>query len=267
MPELPEVQTVVTGLQQIVGKTILSWRELRSGTVLQHLPSNTSAQHLGIIKTVTRRGKYILITTSTQITVVIHLRMTGRLLMKNKNAPLAKHTQALIQFQDNTCLHFVDPRTFGKIEIYPHDQQPHALQVMGPEPLESAFNPAYLLALTRRRTAPIKNLILNQSVVAGLGNIYVCEALYRARIRPQRTAASLTLPEAKRLYQAIVDLLAAAIAHQGTTFSDYRTIRDQSGNFQQFLRVYHKNTCPEGHIIKIIRQAGRSSFYCPTCQK
>jgi len=263
MPELPEVQTVINGLnQKVLGKKIKEIKELRKDTVLWHLLN----MELGEINTIDRRGKYILIQTSKEYKLVIHLRMTGKLIFEVDLKKTSNHARAEIIFTDKTKLIFDDVRTFGKIEIMKKQANVPAIQNLGVEPLSDEFDAKYLKDRIRNRKAPIKNVLLDQSVIAGLGNIYVAEILYRVKIHPAVQANMIKISSLKRIVAETKSVLRDAIKHNGTTISDYRSIEDKTGEFQNFLKVYGKKSCPKGHVVERIKQAGRSTFFCNTCQ-
>jgi formamidopyrimidine-DNA glycosylase len=141
------------------------------------------------------------------------------------------------------------------------------LPPLGPEPLDRSFTYHCLQKAFKKKSAPVKNVLLDQSVVAGLGNIYVCEILYRAKINPETSVNTLKDPQLKQIVKHTKEVLTEAIAQNGTSVSDFRQVDDKTGQFQNFLQVYQKDSCPQGHEIKRIKQAGRSTFYCPVCQK
>ncbi|HCX72124.1 MAG TPA: DNA-formamidopyrimidine glycosylase [Candidatus Cloacimonas sp.] len=266
MPELPEVQTVVKGLQaNIIGKKITSIIEIRSGTVSQKFDSKITGY--GTIEKITRIGKYILIDTDVGLRLVVHLRMTGKLIFKQQDLHRPQHLRALIEFYDNSVLYFDDTRTFGSINIYRKTQKIPSIQMLGPDALSNDFSSDYLWQVLENRKAPIKNLLLDQSVVAGLGNIYVAEILFRAQVLPQKKARHLKQYEVKRIVAETKKILPEAIKHNGTTISDYKNVDGKSGEFQNFLRIYGKQKCQCGENITKIKQAGRSTFYCSKCQK
>jgi len=264
MPELPEVQTVVRGLiQKVLGKEIQEIIELRPGTVIWQ----TEITNLGNIVEISRRGKYIILQTSEKLKLIIHLRMTGKLIFEtdwNKNA---KHARAEIIFTDKTKLIFNDVRTFGKIQVMNHDEEVEAFSRLGAEPLSETFNKRYLTEKLLRRTAPIKNILLDQRVVAGLGNIYVVEILFRSKIDPRKSGKILKSVQIKDIVKHTKVVLQEAIKHNGTTISDYRSVEDKTGEFQNFLKVYGKKTCECGAQIIKIKQAGRGTYFCEKCQK
>lgn len=265
MPELPEVETVVRGLREKVsGKEIAGISCFRAGTVLDQRKTNGE---LGRIRETGRRGKYILIQTTTDVVIVVHLRMTGKLIYDESGEDLSSHCRAQINFRDGSRLIFDDVRTFGKIKIYDKGDEKGELEKLGLEPLSEAFSPEYLLEQLRKRKAPVKNVLLDQRVIAGLGNIYAAEILHRAGISPLRGADTLKSEEAGRIVEEMREILSEAIKKNGTTISDYRSVEDKTGEFQEFLQVYGKKHCRCGHEILKIKQAGRSTYYCPACQR
>jgi formamidopyrimidine-DNA glycosylase len=264
MPELPEVQTVINGLQEkVIGKNIVQIREHRAGTLIWH----TEEHDLGSIKAISRRGKYIIFITDMDYKIVIHLRMTGKLIYEENYNYKTDHTRAEIYFTDRTKLVFNDIRTFGKMEIYSINDQVSALEALGVEPLSDDLNLNYLKEKLKTKEAPIKNILLDQRIIAGLGNIYACEILYRAGVKPQRKGRSLKIKDIENVINHTKEVLMEALEHNGTTISDYRNVDDKTGEFQNFLRVYGKEKCNCGNDILRIKQAGRSTYYCPKCQR
>lgn len=266
MPELPEVQTVLNGLQKAIsGKAIKDIDTYYPGTVIysDDLPEGLFPRRLTGFE---RRGKYILIGLEGGLSLIIHLRMTGKLIYNPNPGDIVAHERARIWLEGGEAVHFVDIRTFGKIILCSTCNRDERLPCLGPEPLGKEFNATYLSTALKGRKAPIKNALLDQRLIAGLGNIYVLEILYRAGIDPRRPAADITASEIKILVRHTRQVLAEALAANGTTVSDFRSIDDKTGDFQNFLRVYQKKTCPKGHQIEVIKQAGRSSFFCPICQ-
>ncbi len=264
MPELPEVQTIINGLnQKVLGKEIKKINELRSGTVIWQ----NSVTDFGEIKSIWRRGKYILMQTSNDYKLVIHLRMTGKLIFEKHMTKTSNHARAEIFFCDKTKLIFDDVRTFGKIQIYKKEDDIDSLKKLGLEPVSKDFDEKYLKRKFINRKSPIKSLLLNQNIIAGLGNIYANEILYRAKISPLKKGNKLSLKKLKTIVEKTKEVLEQAIKYNGTTISDYRSVEDKTGKFQNFLNVYNKEYCKCGHQIKKIKQAGRSTYYCPVCQK
>jgi formamidopyrimidine-DNA glycosylase len=267
MPELPEVETVLRGLRRkINGMPICHLESLYKGTVIYDKEVNEPV-FPAVVTKYERRGKYIILHLESSNALIIHLRMTGKLIYTEEEDSEAKHVRALLTLTGCARVLFNDIRTFGKIIVAPITKISDYLPKLGPEPLSDDFTAAYLKTALAKKSAPVKNVLLDQSVVAGLGNIYVCEILYRAKINPATAANKLTKAKLEDIIRHTREVLTAAIANNGTSVSDYRQIDDKTGSFQNFLQVYQKETCPKGHAIKRIKQAGRSSFYCPVCQK
>jgi len=263
MPELPEVQTIINGLnQKVLGKEIQEIVELRSGTVFWQLPVTS----LGKIELVSRRGKYIILQTALHYKLIIHLRMTGKLIFEKDINTTSSHSRAEIVFTDKTKLIFDDVRTFGKIQVLKKNENISGIRNLGVEPLTNEFNAEYLIDKLRNRKAPIKTVLLDQSVIAGLGNIYVAEILFRAKIHPAIPANKIKIKNMKKIVLETKIVLQEAIKHNGTTISDYRSVEDKTGEFQNFLKVYGKKTCECGAEIKKIQQAGRGTYFCENCQ-
>ncbi len=253
MPELPEVETIVRQLQAIVGKKIKKIDLFDSK--IPFLSKLVGAA----IKSVTRKGKYILFSFSNSLFLKVHLRMTGSFQFSQDQ----KYLVFRILFQDGSCLQYHDIRRFGTVEIY---RELH-FSNLGPDPLEEAFTLSYFKSILKKKfRANIKTTLLDQKLIAGLGNIYAQEVLYYAHIDPQRICGDLKEAEIKKLYAEISILLKKAIKHNGTTVDNYQNLSGQGG-FQKFLAVYQKEKCLKGHLLKRIVQGSRSTSYCPKCQK
>ncbi|MTI96219.1 MAG: bifunctional DNA-formamidopyrimidine glycosylase/DNA-(apurinic or apyrimidinic site) lyase [Firmicutes bacterium] len=271
MPELPEVQTVVADLEpHLIGRRVESVTV--DDPLLVRFPQQAEfCRRLEgkEILTVTRRGKYIVIGLEQQLTWMIHLRMTGRLLLNL--AKEEKYLRAWFRLDDGTTVWYCDLRRFGDMWAwYPGEEtQLGGFIDLGPEPLADDFCSTWLLGRAANRRAPVKTLLLDQRVVAGLGNIYVDEALFLAGIDPRRPASSISAAEAETLCLTIREVLSGAISARGTTFRDYRSGRGTSGEYQQKLNVYGRSgePCREcGARLASVRIGGRSSVYCPRCQ-
>ena len=267
MPELPEVETVLRGLKRKIGNMpICQLDSLYKGTVIY---DNDILQPLfpAAVEKYERRGKYIILHLESMNALIIHLRMTGKLIYTEEDNEEAKHIRALLSLTGCSRVLFNDIRTFGKIIVAPINKIYDYLPKLGPEPLSAEFDADYLKHVFVKKSAPVKNALLDQAVIAGLGNIYACEILYRAGVKPETAAKKLSKVKLEAIVFHTKAVLLEAIANNGTSISDYRQIDDKTGSFQKFLQVYQKKTCPWGHEIKRIKQAGRSSFYCPVCQK
>ncbi len=264
MPELPEVETIVRGLGATVGSRIESIDVLDQRL---DLPQDKIAGRT--IEAVSRRGKYISIQLSGGGSLIVHLRMSGRLALM-RSAAEEKHTRFIIHLEDGGKIYFINPRRLGTAE-YSMDGFPHEL---GVEPLTGDFTARKLHKIVAGSRAPIKPLLMDQRRIAGLGNIYSSEALWRVEIDPRRIANTISEDEAGKLHRAIRSILRQAIENAGTTFgqsvSDYRDAYGDYGKFQEMLAVYGRagEKCPRcGEGIVRIRQAGRSTYFCPGCQK
>ncbi len=265
MPELPEVQTIINGLNKIViSKTISSIIEKRQGTFI--FDDDLKICEFGKIESAERRGKYIIIKTSKNLKLIVHLRMTGKLIFEKDLNNTTSHSRAEILFSDKTKLIFDDVRTFGKIQIVKGNEKIEALHKLGVEPLSEEFDTEYLKNKLRNRKAPIKNILLDQRVIAGLGNIYVAEILFHSKIDPKVSGNKLKTKQLESIVSETKIVLQEAIKHNGTTISDYRSVEDKTGEFQNFLKVYGKKTCACGAEIQKTKQAGRSTYFCPKCQ-
>ena len=281
VPELPEVETIVRGLERrVAGDTIESvWIGSRKQPLKS--PAATIAKTLEgkRINRVHRAGKHIVFdlaasngTAAHNKTAqkknaaaqwVVHLGMTGRMLVSESDAEIAKHTHVIAKLASGRELRFVDPRMFGKLSVHSSGFDPG-----GVEPLE--VSEENFVALFRGRKTPIKSALLNQKLVRGVGNIYADESLFRARIRPRRRAAAVTRQELSRLYHSVREVLREAIAAGGSSVSDYVDANGEEGFFQLEHRVYGRESEPCRvckTVINRILLAGRSSHYCPRCQK
>ncbi len=267
MPELPEVQTVLDGVaRELEGREIRGLDCFYPGTVVKdpELPEKVfPAKFLSQ----QRRGKYMILHLERGISVIIHLRMTGKLLTDKAMAGESVHERACFLLSGREKLHFIDIRTFGKIVLCKTANLGRFMPELGIEPLSDEFDGAWLRERLKGRKTPIKNALLDQKLIAGLGNIYACEILHRAKVHPATPAGNLTPPRLKRIATETRAVLMEAIAMNGTSISDFRRVDDKTGQFQNFLRVYQKESCPLGHKIEKIKQGGRGTFFCPVCQK
>jgi len=264
MPELPEVQTVLDGVKSVLkGRAITGVECYYPGTLIRDdMPDPFPAAFVSAY----RRGKYMILQLDNDAGIIVHLRMTGKLVYESDPQLPHRHERARICLEGGDALRFIDPRTFGKITLFKWANLDLFLPRLGPEPLGEDFHASYLAQRLKGRSAPIKNLLLDQGIVAGLGNIYVCELLYRSGIRPDLAGAKLKRKQAEKIVQKTREVLTEALAVGGTSISDYRQIDDKTGEFQNFLQVYQKKQCPKGHKLENIRLGGRSSFFCPVCQ-
>ncbi len=274
MPELPEVETVRQTLQpklaglKFCGALVYLPKIIKTPDPEQFIKEIEGKK---IIK-ISRRGKYLLLNLSDRYTLVVHLRMTGSLVYCENGDPPAKHTHIVFNLSNGAQLRFTDVRQFGQLWLVPSTSLDSltGLKNLGVEPLEPQFTRDYLKKELRRRHARIKPLLLDQTIIAGLGNIYTDEALHRAKINPERLAMTLTPREIASLYHAIRDVLQEGIENRGTTVRNYVDGEGRSGSYQEQLQVYSRDGEPCSHCGKIIikkKVGGRSSYYCPSCQK
>lgn len=262
------------GLERaILGKRI-ERAEQRRADLRFPLPENFAQRLQGRrIESFARRAKYILIYLDDGQIWMTHLGMSGRMFIEqDRVAPPAKHDHVIIHTEGGITVTYQDHRRFGMMDLFPADrlQDHRLLKDLGPEPLSNQFNGVMLSAALAGRRTPIKSALLDQKIVAGLGNIYVCEALFRAGLSPRRLAASVAGKRAERLVPMIRDVLREAIAAGGSTLRDYVQADGELGYFQHQFDVYGREgePCKQcGHVIKRIVQAGRSSFFCGHCQK
>lgn len=265
MPELPEVETVARELAAVLpGKEIAAvhvfWPKCIEGSrkgFQSQLPGKK-------IVAVCRRGKFLCISLAGGGTITIHLRMTGKLLFR-VNAAQKKHLRLVMQFQDGTALHFLDTRKFGRLRCWPADEP--LLVDLGAEPLVPEVVRSVLDRLCTSRV--IKTVLLDQKVLAGIGNIYADEALFAAGIHPRTPASQLRPRQRGKLSRSVPQVLHAAIVNGGTTISDYRTTTNAPGRHQRQLQVYGREgqSCPKcGALIEKIRLQGRGTHFCPRCQ-
>ena len=274
MPELPEVEPIKNSLApQIIGLQIqevtISLPKLIQIPSAEELMANI--KHKTILQ-ISRRGKYLLFHLSQHLIMVVHLRMTGRLVYCSPDTPMEKHTHIIFDLNNQQQLRYTDIRQFGRILLTSQDQmdQLPGLKDLGVEPLEDNFNLEFLQKNLAPKRTRLKALLLNQAFIAGLGNIYTDEALYRAGLYPGRLGNSLSPHEMIKLHQAIQEVLTQGIQNRGTSLKDYVDGNGSPGSYQNKLLVYGRagQACPQcGESILRIQMAGRSTFFCPQCQK
>lgn len=270
MPELPEVETVRSGLLPMVGRQMMSCRCHRADL---RYPLPDFAPLLGrTVTAVRRRAKYLLFDMNGGVTLVWHLGMTGQFHLLDADAPAGSHEHVRIDLDNGTSLRYRDARRFGYAGIVDTarlDQHPWFAK-LGPEPLSDAFDSAHLAACCQSRATSIKNRIMDAGVVVGVGNIYASESLFRAGIHPTRPAGRISSARLARLVAAIRSVLQEAIAAGGSTISDFVNSDGKPGYFAHSFQVYGRSgkACLRcGTPIKKITQSGRSTFYCPNCQR
>jgi formamidopyrimidine-DNA glycosylase (fpg) len=304
MPELPEVEYTARQLRaSVIGATIQEAQIFWARTIGHPAQSDFLAEIAGRrIEGVRRRGKFLLIDLSGGLMLSIHRRMTGNLLLlppgwqldsslreqdaaawmtkgpTYRMAPAAgttfthetRHCRVSFVLADGRCLLFTDPRKFGRIELWPRAQEQQALRGLGPEPLGDDFSASYLATALAGRRSVIKQVLLDQTVVAGIGNIYADEALFYASLHPLRRADSLSDAEIQQLHAGIVKVLTSGIEHGGTSFNDYRDLWGEAGDNYNHVQVYQQEgkPCPRcGTCIERMVVAQRSSHFCPHCQQ
>lgn len=273
MPELPEVETVRRSLlDKIVGRRIHALRLTDFPGVLgadraEDVQARVEGRQVARIR---RRAKYLLIDLDDDTTIVIHLRMTGKLSVVPHDEPPLRFERLAIELDDGFDLRFSDQRKFGRVLHIQDDELARLEQRLGREPLEPEFSAAWLQERLLRRPGKIKAVLLDQGLIGGLGNIYVDESLFRAGIHPERRANTLTADEVQRVHRAIRDVLRAAVAGQGTTFSSFADAEGNPGRYGGRLRVYGrggKGPCPVcGAPLERIVVGGRGTSFCPRCQ-
>jgi len=283
LPELPEVETVRRGLnnltlnQKIQGGEVLLPRTLAYPPEIEEFWQGMKGIAIAEWQ---RRGKYLYARLEDPDSGMsagwlgVHLRMTGQLLWVTQDVPLQKHTRIRWFLEGDRELRFVDTRTFGKVWYCPPKMELESvitgLQKLGPEPFSEDFSVKYFTQQLHNRRRLIKTLLLDQAVVAGIGNIYADEALFKSGILPDTLAGNLKPKQIKKLHQAIVDVLQTSIDKGGTTFSDFLSLLGVSGNYGDAALVYGRKDLPCktcGTPIEKIKLGGRSSHYCPDCQK
>ena len=283
MPELPEVETVMRGLAPAMEGAVIVKASVNRPDLRWPFPENMAARLTGSkVLQLRRRSKYILGDLDTGETLLIHLGMSGRMLVTgdplgqfvHDHQPVQKHDHVVFDMENGARITFNDPRRFGAMDLLETStQNDHPLlAVIGPEPLGNTFDESYLYERLKGRKTPIKSALLDQKNVAGLGNIYVCEALFRCRIHPARKAANLSKDRITSLVPVIRDVLQDAIKAGGSSLRDFRQADGELGYFQHQFDVYGRegeacrtDNC-DGVIARLV-QSGRSSFYCPKCQR
>lgn len=283
MPELPEVETVRAGLLPVMEGQLITLARVNRPDLRFPLPDRMAERLSGQrVEGLRRRSKYILADLSSGETLLVHLGMSGRMLVSgttlgafhHEHPAPAKHDHVVFDMENGARVTFNDARRFGAMDLMATETAGDhwLLKELGPEPLGNAFHEDYLTGRLCGRAMPIKAALLDQRIVAGLGNIYVSEALFRARIDPRRAAGDLSANEIAELVPVVRTVLDEAIAAGGSSLRDYRQADGELGYFQHSFRVYDRegDPCPAsgcaGTIHRIV-QSGRSSFFCPLCQK
>ena len=283
MPELPEVETVRRGLLPVMEGKVIAQADVNRPDLRWPLPDRMAQRLTGArVTALRRRSKYILADLDTRESLLVHLGMSGRMLISGAEvggfyhdhpAP-AKHDHVVMHLENGARITFNDARRFGHMDLWPSDDMENhwLIRALGPEPLGNGFDEPYLISRLSGRNMPIKSALLDQRIVSGLGNIYVCEVLHRARISPLRKAKNLSTERVGALVPIIRQVLSEAIEAGGSSLRDYRQADGELGYFQHTFRVYDRegthcvtDGC-DGQVKRIV-QSGRSSFYCATCQR
>ena len=273
MPELPEVETTRLGLMPLVNQTVAQV-VIRNGSLRWPIPADLASLLNGqVLKSLTRRAKYILAHFDNGV-LLLHLGMSGRICLLAQDEPPQKHDHFDVCFSNGQVLRLRDPRRFGAVLWAGTNPQQHMLlKMLGPEPLDDAFNGQYLHQQLRSRSVAIKIAIMDSHLVVGVGNIYASESLFRARIHPQKSAKTLSLAQCERLVAEIKSTLKDALAAGGSSLRDFFGTDGNPGYFQQQYFVYGRANDKGGEPcrvcnapIKMIRQGKRSTFYCENCQ-
>lgn len=283
MPELPEVETVRRGLEPVMTERRIERAIVRRPDLRWPFPERMAERLTGAkVLRLRRRAKYILADLDSGETLLIHLGMSGRMLIQGDSpgvfhqpiSPLEKHDHVVFEMDGDVRVVFNDPRRFGAMDLMETSREAEhpLLAKLGPEPLGNAFDAVYLAEAFHSKRSPVKSALLDQRIVAGLGNIYVCEALWHAGISPKRLAGRISVPRIDELTSAIRAVLEAAITAGGSSLKDFRQADGELGYFQHTFVAYDRDgeACKRdacGGSIGRIVQSGRSTFYCRTCQR
>lgn len=274
LPELPEVETVLRTLKpKVLNRKIKRVTVINEKTIKKPDAANFICCLEGQrIADINRHGKYLLFELSSSMVLVVHLRMTGRLIYKDASVPPDRYTCVIFHLDEGKELHFQDVRKFGTMYLISCDELDSfpPLCILGPDALDPQLTLDLFIKRLERRHGQIKGVLLNQSFIAGIGNIYANEILWAARIHPERSVDSLQFEEQERLYRAVREVLTTAVKLRGTTLRDYVDGEGNRGEYQHHRKVHGREgePCPScGHPIIRIRQGGRSTYYCQCCQK
>lgn len=283
MPELPEVETVRRGLLGAMEGAVIARAEVNRPDLRWPFPERMAERLTGQkVLRLRRRSKYILCDLGSGETLLIHLGMSGRMTVSgdplgqfvHEHAAPEKHDHVVFHMDNGARITFNDPRRFGAMDLVPTEgaESHKLLAVLGPEPLGNDFHEQHLVQAFRGKASPVKSALLDQRIVAGLGNIYVCETLYRARVSPRRKAGQIATARVAAMIPIIRQVLQEAIEAGGSSLKDFRQADGELGYFQHSFDVYGREGAPcrtpdcNGTITRIV-QSGRSSFYCPQCQR
>lgn len=283
MPELPEVETVRRGLSPAMEGAVITKATVNRPDLRWPFPDRMAERLSGRrVNALRRRSKYILADLDSGETLLIHLGMSGRMTVSgdplgqfvHDHPQAQKHDHVIFDMDNGARVTFNDPRRFGAMDLLETAtaEQHKLLAVLGPEPLGNGFHDDHLIAAFKGRNTPVKSALLDQGIIAGLGNIYVCEALFRAGISPKRKAGQIAAPRVASLVPIIKDVLSDAIKAGGSSLKDFRQADGELGYFQHSFDVYGREGKPcrregcDGTIARVT-QSGRSSFYCAKCQR
>lgn len=268
MPELPEVETVVRTLeQQIKDCTIVDVQVLYKPIVVNGITEFKSKLINQTFESFERRGKYLIFRLTT-CTLVTHLRMEGKFFLQDSNEPINKHIHVIFTFRNGKQLRYHDTRKFGRMEVLPKDYDFTHFHDLGFEPFDDSYNETYVYQYCKSKNIPLKTLLLDQHFVAGIGNIYADEILFACGLRPGRSCKRITHLDALNIVNQTRIILTAAIQAGGTTIRSYTSSLGVTGRFQLSCKVHMQKTCQMcGSKIEMKYIRGRSSYYCPKCQK
>lgn len=273
MPELPEVETVRRSLaKNIIGKSISHILINYEGNICQPKPEKFIEMLKGkVFEELKRKGKFLIFYLSDELALVIHLRMTGQLVYTKSELPLEKHTHLIFRLDGGMDLRFLDMRKFGTIDLLTREQLKNfkSLNRLGLEPLCQSFTVEKLQQGFLKGNRAIKILLLDQSIIAGIGNIYADEILFKVGLHPETPIKNLSQKDIDNLHQGIVEILNLGVEHRGTTFRNYIDGDGKQGQFQNSLKVYGRKgeSCSRcGAEILKIRVGGRGTYFCPSCQ-
>jgi formamidopyrimidine-DNA glycosylase len=273
MPELPEVETVRRDLsKRVLGLTIKAVRVADARVIRGISPQQFAKGLTGrTIKDLTRRGKALVCHLDNGWYFIVQLMMTGQLVYARilPDVPL-KETKVTFELSNGTYLNYNDQRLFGRLTLFPKLEDVKHFAILGPEPFDAAFNPKFIKESFKRRNVAIKTVLMDHTFVAGIGNIYASEILFRSGINPKRPARLLKLNEIERMHRMTIEVLEEAIVHRGSSMRNYRDGEGKKGTFNKLIRVYAREgkscVCCQAPILKIV-QGGRSTFFCKKCQK
>jgi formamidopyrimidine-DNA glycosylase len=268
MPELPEVETIVRDLSKSLRGKIFSDVIVHDAFLLRQKKKDFVQRVKGqAIEEISRRGKAVIIRLSSGESLVVQLMMTGQLIADGKEGI---HTRLTFKFSDKSMLLYNDQRRFGQLRVVADLSEVGHFNILGPEPFSKEFTPARISGIFRKTARPVKNVLLDHTFVAGIGNIYACEILFRGQVDPRRQARRLKPDEIKTIHHMIIEVLKESIAYRGCSMRNYRDGSGREGRFKERLAVYARQglACPRcQQPVLRITQSGRSTFYCGQCQK